>query len=158
MMLKSILLISMFISTTVFASGRIEMVCGQVTKARSAKLLKRLEPSFFGLNPKYILMTKFNDPIGFSEEHSKDTYSSVSYTSEDLEKVYTGFSWKNKFKVLKSSVRSALKSASKAQENLYACVGTIQAVFKYSGTEVFYSTDSLEAAKEKMRHQLRRHL
>ena len=148
----------MFISISAFASGRIEMVCGQVIKARSAKLLKRLEPSIFGLNPKYVLMTKFDNPIGFSEEHSKETYSSVSYNSDDLEKVYTGFSWKSKFKVLKNNLRAALKDANKSHENLFACVGTIQAIFKYSGSEVFYSTDSLEAAKEKMRGQLRRHL
>lgn len=155
-----VLALTSLLSLSAFALGNAElkMTCGVVKKARSAKLLNRLEPGFFGLNSKYVLLTKFENPIGYNESHSKETYSSNSFTTSDMEKTFTRFSWKDKFVKLKKSLRAAIKSAKKKNIDLYACVGRIDTLFKYAGAEVYYSTESVEAAANKMRKQARRHL
>lgn len=149
------------VSTRSFAGlsdGRLDMTCGRVLKARSGKILNRLEPGLFGLNTKYVLFTKFDNPIGYSERHNKDTFSSNTYTTSDMERTYTRFSWKNKYLNRKSALKSALKKANRENKDLYACVGRVDILFKYSGAEVFFSDESLDAAMERMRKQVRRHL
>jgi hypothetical protein len=110
------------------------------------------------MNSKYVLFTKFENPIGFNESHSKETYTSNSFTTNYMTRTYTKFSWKDKFIKLKASLKSAIKSAKKKNIDLYACVGRIDTLFKYAGAEVYYSTESVEAAADKMRKQAKRHL
>lgn len=156
----TVLALTSLLSLSALALGNAElkMTCGIVKKARSAKLLKRLEPGFFSLNSKFVLFTKFENPIGYNESHSKETYTSNNFTTNDMERTYTYFSWKDKFVKLKDSLKKAIKSSKQKNIDLYACVGRIDTLFKYAGSEVYYSTESLEDAAEKMRKQAKRHL
>ena len=105
--MNKFVLVTLFFSTSIFAlsSAKVLMTCGVVKKARSAKLLRRLEPSLFGINSKYVLLTKFENPIGYSEVHNKDTYTSNTFVSSDMHKTFTYFSWKDKFLKLRKSIK-----------------------------------------------------
>lgn len=158
-----LLLLLSFISQTALASWshyRINMVCGEVKKVRNGKLLKRLEPNFLGLNAKFVLTTKFIDPVGYVETSSyDDRFDTIPFSSSDMDKTHTYFSLKDKFLKIKGEFKAAVKKAKKEKKPLYACVGSIDVEpFKYKGAHVYYSFDSIENARAQMRAQAVRHL
>lgn len=164
--MKKTTILMAIVMTSLFSSsasaglfgGTLEMTCGRVLKVRAGKLLNRLEPSMFGINSKYVLFTRLDNPIGYIEKHSKDTFSSNSFTTNDMERTYTRFSWKDKYRKIKKAFKAALKKANRNNRDLYACVGRVDVLLKYSGAEVFFSEESVEVAMKRMRKQVRRHL
>lgn len=134
----------------------LRMECGEVLKVRSAKLLRRLEPSLFGLNTNIVLLVKLKNAQKYTETH----YNKVDFVS-DVEnlgrshKSYLGFSNKSKYKYFKKTLSKKLRSSRKA---LYACTAVSTLFLKYYGSDVFwaYSYDkALELARKNIRRRLK---
>jgi hypothetical protein len=155
-MKKSFLILLVLGFSTFAQAYSINMTCGEVVKARNGKILKRLEPGFWGLNAKFVLMTKFDNPIGYNiRGTSKSRYNTATFEAE--EKTYTYFSLKPKYRALKKEIKNAVKKKNKDGSNLYACVGHIDVSLRYYGSHVYLSTDSVEDAMKKMIKQGARH-
>lgn len=159
--MKTILLMALFVSSVAHASYYdINMTCGEVLKAGSGKLLNRLEPSFFGINDKFVLKTKFENSVDIQETGLtlREPDQIVNH-NEGSKIAYTRFSLRSKFRNLKSELKRELKQAKESGTTLYACVGYIKVnIFKYLGSHVETSTVSLDEAIEKMRSRARKHL
>ncbi len=153
---KTLLTLAAFSFCALAQAFTINMNCGEVIKARNGKILKRLEPSIFGLNSKYVLMTKFNNPIGYTVNgSSEDNYDLI--LGEVEQKSFTAFSLKDKFRTQKKMIKEAIKKAKADGSDLYACVGQIRVPLKYSGSHVYLSHDSIDEAMKKMIKQGARH-
>ena len=76
----------------------------------------------------------------------------------DRETAYTAFSSKGKFQFLKRSAKDALRLTKRYDQKLYACVGRVEMHLRYYGAHIYWSSESIEAAKEQMDHQIQRHL
>ena len=138
----------------------LKMTCGEVLKTGNGKLLQRLEPSFFGINDKYVLRTKFINYVEINEvisKKEKPETPSIVNTGKII--TYTNFSLKEKFKDLKVKFKNELKESKRLNLPLYACVGHIDVVpFKYKGSHVYYSQKSLKDAIKQMRDKAKKHL
>lgn len=160
--MKLILLIALSLSSLAhagFSHYDLKMTCGELVKAGNGKILKRLQPSLFGINSKYILRTKFIAPVVINEIVSKGERPADIRMTSDSEVAYTAFSNFYKFDERKQILKKALKISRKAKLPLYACAGHVDVFpFKYSGSEVTVSAESLDAAIEAMRKIARRHL
>lgn len=149
-----ILIITMILmmSFSAMAQDFAEATCGEVRKIGNGKILKRLEPNFFGINPKYVLKTKFENNVELSSSHFFSGIQMPELTDK-RKTVFTGFSDKEKFRTSKTEIKAALKEA----HTVWACVGEIKIPLKYSGRHAFYSTVSLEDAIAKFNKQANRH-
>jgi hypothetical protein len=142
--------------TTFAQAYSIDMTCGEVIKARNGKILKRLEPNLFGINAKFTLMTKFNNPIGYIiSGTSEDRYTTSTFNA--YKKTFTYFSLKPKYIREKTKIKNAVKLSKAQGKELYACVGHIDVSMKYSGSHVYLSNESVEDAMKKMIKQGARH-
>jgi hypothetical protein len=155
--MKKALLVLATLGISTFAQAySIEMTCGQLVKAKNGKVLNRLEPGFFGINAKYVLMTKLINPIGYIIKGTTDgTY--IETNSEADTKTYTHFRRKSKFQSEKVKAQKAIKESKSSNTDLYACVGNVDVAFRYSGGHVYLSNESIEEAKKKMVKQGLRH-
>ena len=155
--MKKNLLILLVLGFSTFAQAyTISMTCGEVVKARNGKILKRLQPSFFGLNSKFVLMTKFNNQVGYMiSGSSNDIYNTATFNAD--RKSFTNFSLKDKYQAEKRKIKNAFKKSRIDGSDLYACVGHVNVAFKYSGSHVFLSNESVEDAMKKMINQGARH-
>ncbi len=157
--MKRILVLSLLTLSGLASAYTLDYSCGEVKRVSNGKILNRLEPNLFGLNPKFVLKTKFIQGESYIETgYSFGRYNAVSQKQLNNEAVYTRFSLKPKFKKLKAKIKSDLKKAKRKDIPLYACVGRIDISFKYSGAHVYTSFESMEDAQKKMRKQAKRHL
>ena len=143
-----------------FTTYNIEMTCGEVAKVRNGKILRRLEPSIFGINDKYVLRTKFQSGTDIYETGSCTVFPANPDLSGVPNKiVFTKFADKQKFQELRDDLKDELRIAKQTGVPLFACVGHISVTpFRYKGSQVYHSTISIEDAIEQMRAQARRHL
>ena len=139
---------------------QIEATCGEVRKTGNGKILRRLEPNLFGINAKFVLKTKFENHVVLNEYScSKKEMNVFPLTNGERKTAFTKFSDKEKFVSLKKEFKAEIKKSKKSRETLYACVGHIKVEpMKYSGSHVFFNSESTDAAVEQMRRQARRHL
>ena len=155
-MKKSLLVLAVLGFSSFAQAYSIEMTCGELVKAKNGKILSRLEPGLFGINAKYVLMTKFNNPIGYVIKGTKDgTHIETNFEADT--KTYTHFRRKSGFQSEKIKAQKAIKEASASNQDLYACAGNIDVAFRYSGGHVYLSNESIDEAKKKMVKQGLRH-
>ncbi len=151
--MKSFLLfIVMMLSFSAFAQYDITATCGEVRSAGNGRILRRLQPSFFGLNAKYGLKTKFENYVELSSAHFISD-AVMPTLSDHNKKVITFFSDKTKFKKAKAELKESLK----ASHTVWACVGNIDIALKYKGRHAYVSTTSLEDAIAQFKKQVKRH-
>jgi hypothetical protein len=148
-MRKSLLILIAMGFTTFAQAYSIEMTCGQLVKAKNGKILSRLEPGFFGINQKYVLMTKFNNPIGYVIKGTTDGTYIETHSKADT-KTYTHFRRKSWFQSEKVKAQKAIKESKSSNTDLYACAGNIDVAFRYSAGHVYLSNESIDKAKKKM--------
>lgn len=153
-MIKKLILSILVVSTFAHAGGHfeIDMSCGEVESARSGKLHKRLIPNLFNTIPKFTLRTKFVNQISYEvNAYSKRQFNKeVTDSIDDV--IYTNFSMKSKFRAIKRKLRAKIRKSRRNDKPLYACVGHISVhPFKYFGSHVYTSSESVEAAMKKMR-------
>lgn len=143
-----------------FTSYSINMSCGEVKKVKCAKPFKRLEPAFFGINQKYVIKTKFRHARGYAiSAYNRGDYTQVKYKTPRLNKAFTYFSLKKKFKKIRDDFKAELKKAKEDGRKLYACEGYINVKpLRYKGSHIYYSYDSVEDAKDKMISKAEQHL
>lgn len=146
----ALLLLMMSFST--FAQDFAEATCGEVRKVSNGKILKRLQPSFFGLNSKFVLKTKFENYTKLRSYHFFQD-APVDDAIQERKSVYTAFSDKEKFRTSKQGMKAALKNST----SVWACVGEINIPLKYRGRHAFFSEISLEDAIAKFKKQAKRH-
>lgn len=157
--MKFLLTLVLFTSFAHASSYDLTMTCGEVKSAGNGKLLKRLEPSVFGINAKYVLKTKFSSYVEIHESRTSIPKDEILDLINDDQTALTYFSDKHKFNEQKTELQKAIKLAKKKKETLYACVGRLHVQpFKYTGSQVFFSTESVEAAALKMRKLAKKHL
>lgn len=157
--MKKITLALALLCLSAFAHANyIEYTCGTVHKLKNGKILRRLIPDPFGITKKYVLKTKLRDAKRYT--YVKINRNQQVLESERIKKetVYTAFSSKRKFQLLKRGAKDSLKLAKRYDQKLYACVGRIEIPIRYYGAHIYWSSESLEAAKEQMDHQIQRHL
>ena len=143
-----------------FTSYSINMTCGKVKKVKCAKPFKRLEPGFFGINQKYVIKTKFRGARGFAVSGlNRGQNTQVEYKTPRLNKAFTYFSLKKKFKEIRDDFKAELKRAKQDDRKLYACEGYINVKpLRYKGSHIYYSYESIEDAKSKMIRKAEYHL
>ncbi len=143
-----------------FTTYNIQMTCGEVAKVRNGKILRRLEPSLFGTNDKYVLRTKFLSGTDINENGSCNVFPANPDLSGVSNKInFTNFGNKQKFQELKYDLKNELRNAKQTGVPLFACVGHISvSPLRYEGSQIYHSTISIEDAIEQMRAQARRHL
>lgn len=157
--MKLLLTLLVFTTFAHASSYDLQMTCGEVKSAGNGKILKRLEPSVFGINAKYVLKTKFSSYVEINESGAKIPKEEILDLINDDQTALTYFSDKAKFNQQKSELQKAIKLAKKQKDTLYACVGRLHVhPFKYTGSQVFFSTESVEAAAMKMRKLAKKHL
>jgi hypothetical protein len=160
--MKSFVVFALLMSSVAhagFSYYDLNATCGEVVKAKSGELLRRLEPGFFGVNDKYVLKTTFVKPIQINEILEKKDVPSNTGFSVSNEDAFTSFSDKEKFLHLRNGLKKAIKAADKKNIQLFACVGKLKVFpFKYSGSEVFWSEKSLDDAISQIRKKARIHL
>jgi hypothetical protein len=142
----------MMFSFSTMAQNLAEATCGEVRRAGNGKILKRLQPNLFGINPKYVLKTKFENHMEISSYHFFSNVP-IPELKHQRKTAFTGFSDKEKFITSKNELKQALKD----HHTIWACVGEIRIPLKYYGNHAFYSDVSLEDAIEKFTKQARRH-
>lgn len=95
-----------------FTTYNIQMTCGDVAKVRNGKILRRLEPSLFGINDKYVLRTKFLSGTDINETGSCTVFPANPDLSGVPNKInFTKFGNKQKFQELKYDLKSELRNA-----------------------------------------------
>lgn len=166
--MKSLLaLVLGLLTQSVLANGMIgnytiQMSCGEVKKVRCAKPFKRLEPGFFGINQKYVIKTKFKKIGAVGYTVAGNTYSDrqqIEFHTPRVHKAYTYFSLKKKFQKIRDDFKSEFKKAKSENVPLYACEGYIHVMpFKYRGSHIYYSYESIQDAKLKLINKAEQHL
>jgi hypothetical protein len=164
--MKFVLVMMMaLLSQSVFAASLVTsysilMKCGKVEKVKCAKPLKRLEPGLFGINQKYVIKTKFYNGQGYAISSSDEGhYTQVEYTVPKMNKAFTYFSLKKKFKTILNDFKTEFKRAKEDGRDLYACEGYINVTpLRYKGSHIYYSYESIEDAKAKMIRKAEQHL
>lgn len=157
--MKFLIAVLLFTSFAHASYYDMNVTCGEIKSAGNGKILKRLQPSVFGINSKYVLKTKFRSYVEINETGFKIPSDARLDLVYDNQTSLTYFSDKDKFLSLKKELKDAIKKSKKKDEPLYACVGRIEIYpLKYKGSQVFTSTDSVEDALRKARKLVKKHL
>lgn len=150
--MKTLLFLALTSLSVQAMAGTTEATCGEVKKVSNGKILKRLQPSIFGINAKFVLKTKFYNYITLNESNVAQDISAGELTHKQ-ESAFTAFSDKEKFLAAKKDLKSALKKSN----SVWACVGHISIPLKYEGSHAYVSEISLEDAMEQFKKQVKRH-